>query len=99
MIMMGKELIDALCEYVDLYRDTETGIAWVENGYTGAGHSAHPSIHSSGSPSGMKKKGWWGSDDRLVRSHGFIYNIDILAVSDEYDELARKHCECGGNHG
>ncbi|KKK85127.1 hypothetical protein LCGC14_2776430 [marine sediment metagenome] len=46
--MMGKELIEALCEYVDLYRDTETGIAWVENGYTGAGQHCHAAAESGG---------------------------------------------------
>lgn len=95
---MAKKLIKHIEEYVDLYRDTKTGIAWVENGKTGSGHSAHPNIDSSGSVAGMKKLGYWAKDARTVRSYGAIYNIDSCVVSDKYDEIARKHCQCGGKH-
>jgi hypothetical protein len=47
---------------------------------------------------GMKGRGYWRDEDRAVKSHGFIYNIDSLVVTDELDELARQHCECGGKH-
>lgn len=47
---MAKELIKQIEEYVDLYRDTQTSIAWVENGKTGTGHSAHPSIDTLSRP-------------------------------------------------
>lgn len=92
-----KELIQQISEHVALYRDPRTGIAWVEDGTTGCGHSCHPNIDRTGSVRGMKSR-FWGKKDRVVRSHGFIFNIDRLATSDELDELARKHCRCGGKH-
>jgi len=85
-------------EYQVLKRDTRTGIAWVENGSTGMGHSAHPNIHYTGSIRGMKARGAWGKKDRCVRSHGWIYNIDRCVTGDELDEIARKECRCGGVH-
>ena len=93
-----KKLIKEVAPYVVLYRDTRTGIAWVENGKTGNGHSAHPNIDASGSVAGMRKLGYWPKDQRVVKCHGFIYNIDRLVVSDDLDELARQHCQCGGKH-
>jgi hypothetical protein len=84
---------------IRLRRDRRTGIAWVENGRTGAGHSCHPNISDTGNVAGMKRLGYWGRRDRAVRCHGFYYNVSQLVVTDKYDELARKHCRCGGNHG
>jgi hypothetical protein len=95
---MAKVLIKQVGEYQKLYRDDKTGIAWVENGSTGLGHSCHPNIDSSGSVKGMKDRGYWGKKDRTVRSHGFIYNIDHLVISDELDQIANDHCQCGGIH-
>ena len=95
---MSKTLIKEIRPYVELYRDNETGIAWVEDGTTGNGHSCHPNIDTSGSVRGMKQRGYWGKNDRTVRCHGFIYNIDRLVVTDELDEIARQHCRCGGKH-
>jgi hypothetical protein len=91
-----KQLIKEVAPYIKLYRDTRTGIAWVENGQVGIGHTCHPNIDKTGSIRGMKKL-YWG-ECRTVRSHGFIYNIDRISVSDDYDELARQHCQCGGKH-
>jgi len=81
-------------EYVDLHRDPRTGIAWVENGSTGCGHSAHPNIDASGSVRGMVSLGHWKKSERKIRSHGFIYNIDRLVVSDDLDQLAADECRC-----
>jgi hypothetical protein len=81
-----------------LFRDPKTGIAWVEDGSTGMGHTAHANIASSGSVAQMKRKGFWGKEDRAVRSHGFIYNIDSCIVSNDLDRVARNECRCGGNH-
>jgi hypothetical protein len=96
-----KQNIREVRPYVTLYRDDHTGIAWVENGSTGCGHSAHPNIDASGSVRGMKEEGYWAKDARTVRSHGFIYNIDEFIVNrgDELDMLAAQHCQCGGNRG
>lgn len=85
-------------EYVELHRDPKTGIAWVEDGTTGMGHSAHPNIDATGSIRGMKNRGYWAKDARCVRSHGYIYNIDLCVVSDELDEIAAVECRCGGFH-
>ena len=35
----------------------------------------HPSIHYTGSVSGMKKLGCWGKDDICVRCGQYIYNM------------------------
>ena len=86
-------------ECTTLYRDSRTGLAWVEDGHTGSQHSAHPNIDASGSVRGMKKLGYWGELDNVVRCRGTIYNISRVVVDDELDELARQHCQCGGNHG
>jgi hypothetical protein len=96
--MAKKILLKQIGEYQYLYRDPKTGIAWVENGSTGMGHTCHPSIHYTGSVSGMKKLGYWRKEDRTVRSHGWIYNIDSLVVDDAFDEIARQYCQCGGKH-
>jgi len=95
---MKKTFLKQLAPHIELHRDEKTGIAWVEDGTSGCGHSAHPNIDASGSVRGMKSRGFWRESDRTVRSHGFIYNIDSLVVSDKWDEVARQHCRCGGNH-
>lgn len=94
---MKRKLLE-IKPYVVLYRDDRTGIAWVEDGTTGMGHSCHPNIDATGSIRGMKKLGYWNAKDRCVRSHGFIYNIDHLVSSDELDRIAAEHCRCGGRH-
>lgn len=95
---MKKTFVRKISEYVELHRDPKTGIAWVENGHTGNGHSAHPNISSSGSVRGMKSRGYWKKGDKTVRSHGFIYNISKCSVSDHLDGIALANCRCGGNH-
>ena len=96
--MPEKTFVKEIEKYVELHRDNKTGIAWVTNGKTGMGHSAHPNIDSSGSVTGMKNLGYWREKDLTVKSHGIIYNISKCVVSDKYDEIARKECNCGGNH-
>ena len=96
---MAKTLIREIRPYVKLYRDPKTGIAWIENGSTGTATSIHPNIASSGSVAGMKKRGYWGTNDRTVKSHGFIYNIDIpLPIRDDDDRAVLNTCNCGGAH-
>ena len=95
---MAKILIKQIGEHKALYCDSDTGVAFVENGSTGNTHSCHPNIDSSGSVKGMKKLGYWKKDARIARAHGTIYNIDSLVVTDELDEIARLHCRCGGQH-
>lgn len=93
-----KELIKEVAPYKTLYRDTRSGIAWVEDGTAGVGHTCHPNIDVTGSIRGMKQLGYWRKEDRTVRSHGFIYNIDSFVVSDDLDALAAQYCRCGGRH-
>ena len=39
--------------------------------------SIHPSIHCSGSIQGMKKLGYWGKHDQIVRCGQHYYNMSI----------------------
>lgn len=57
---MAKKLIKEIRPYVKLYRDTNNGIAWIEDGSTGLGISVHPNLDKSGSVTGMKKTGILG---------------------------------------
>ena len=95
---MTHTLVKVIIEYVELHRDYKTGIAWVEDGRTGNGHSAHPNIDATGSVKGMKQHGYWQKNDRTVKSHGYIYNIDLSVISDRLDAIACIHCRCGGTH-
>lgn len=85
-----------LGEYWELFRDSKTGIAWIEDGSTGNGHSAHPNIDATGSVAGMKSRGFWGKDDVTVKSHGFIYNVSHVVVDGELDRIAKEYCQCSG---
>lgn len=38
----------------------------------------HPSIHCTGSVRGMKKLGYWGKNDIIVRCGQFLYNMSIV---------------------
>lgn len=95
---MAKEKIQQISEYVALYRDPKTGIAWIEDGGIGLSYSAHPNIHHTGSIRGMKDRGFWGKKDRCVHSHGYIYNIDVSYAGSKFGKIAREHCQCGGKH-
>jgi hypothetical protein len=90
---MGR-LVKEIKEYVELYIDDKTGIAWIENGSTGNTHSCHPNISVSGSVVGMKKQGYWGKDDVVVRLNGYRYNTSKYSVSDELDRIAGEYCQC-----
>lgn len=96
--IMAKQFIKEVKPYAKLYKDTNTGIAWIEDGSTGCGHSCHANIDSSGSVRGMKSLGYWGKEDRTIRSHGFIYNIDSFVVDkeNELDLIVAEHCTCQG---
>ncbi len=92
------EILREVRPHVTLRRDSSTGIAFVTDGTTGISHSAHPNIAASGSPTGMVKLGYWAASDRTVKSHGWIYNIDLCVVHEELDRLAADNCQCGGRH-
>ena len=93
---MAKQLIKEIEPSIKLYRDDKSGLAWIENGKTGNGHSVHSNIDASGSVTGMKKLGYWKKDARTVRSHGYIYNIDTFICDDEYDKIVADYCRCQG---
>lgn len=40
--------------------------------------AVHPSIHISGSIRGMKKLGFWGKHDTIVRCGSYYYNLSIF---------------------
>ena len=91
---MAKQLVRKITDYAKLYIDDYNGISWIEDGNTGLGYSCHANISATGSVRGMKERGWWGKKDRCVRSHGFIYNIDTLIISSDFDKIAADTCEC-----
>lgn len=91
-----KQLIKVIELHVELYRNPETGIAWVEDGRTGCGHSCHPNIDASGSVRGMIACGSWGKDDLVILTNGFKYNVSKFMASTDYDLVAAAHCECRG---
>ena len=94
----NKVFLSKVRPHVVLYRDSRTGIAWVEDGTAGIAYSCHPNISARGSVVGMKKRGFWRADDRTIRSHGFIYNIDSLKVANTLEQVACDACLCGGVH-
>lgn len=91
-----KQFVKEIRPYVNLYRDDNNGIAWIEDGSTGLGVSVHANIDSSGSVRGMKYRGYWSKDARTVESHGFIYNIDtfVCSKSDELEMIVADECMC-----
>ena len=93
-----KELIREIRPHVSLYRDTSNGIAWIVDGEHGLGVSVHANIDSSGSVRGMRDRGYWGKEDRAVRSHGFVYNIDsfVCDPEDELEMIVAQECMCAG---
>lgn len=95
---MAKQFIREVKTHAKLYKDTVTGIAWIEDGSTGLGFSVHANIDSSGSVVGMKNLGYWSKNDRTVRSHGFIYNIDSFVCNKEnkFEMIVANECTCQG---
>jgi len=92
--MARHTLIREIKDCVELHRCPRTGIAWVEDGKTGNGYSAHPHIDSDGSVTGMKSLGHWKKSDRTLKTHGCIYNIDKVVINHEFDQVAANECQC-----
>lgn len=95
---MAKQYIREIKPYANLYKDTNTGIAWIKDGSSGCSFSVHANIDSSGSVRGMKERGYWGKNDRTVKSHGFIYNIDsfVCDKDNEFEKIVAEECTCQG---
>lgn len=93
---MAKDFIKEIAPYVELYRDPDTRLAWVENGQNGSEHSAHPNIDVTGSIRGMKEQGYWGKNDKVIRANGSYYNVSKKAIHDELDQIAADYCRCEG---
>lgn len=92
-VVMLKE-IRKINDTVALYRDDRTGLAFAKDSVRGCSWSVHPSIDASGSVRGMRKLGYWGKDDKVVRCHGAYINISHVIVDDECDEILAKECMC-----
>ena len=45
-----------------------------------AEQACHPSIHYTGSVSGMKERGYWGKNDVCVKCGNYIYNLSIVLL-------------------
>lgn len=87
-------LMKTLQEHVELHRDIVSGIAWIEDGRSGCGHSCHANIFSTGSVAGMKSRGYWRKSDRTAQVRHIIYNIDLLSIHGIYDFIAYRACLC-----
>lgn len=93
---MSKIHIKEINYCTNMYRDSHSGIVWIEDGSTGMRINIHGNIHSSGSVTGMRKLGYWKKKDRVVRCNGYIYNIDTL-IYDKNNELEMfvvNECMC-----
>lgn len=90
---MAREVLQQIDHHTVLVRDSQTGIASVEDGRIGIRHSCHPNISTSGNPRQV-----YGPHGRIKRANGCAYNTADCIVSDELDELARRNCLCGGQH-
>lgn len=91
-----KRLVRRINRNADLYRDDKNGIAYIYDHSSGIRISVHPNISSSGSVSGMKACGFWAKKDRIVRSGGFLYNIDrfVCCKDDELEVIVSGECMC-----
>ena len=89
-----KNLIKNIKKHVNIYQCPKTGIAWIEDNTTGLSYSLHPNIDSTGSISGMKKLGYWNKKDKTIKTNGFIFNISQKYVSNEYNTILQKYCQC-----
>jgi hypothetical protein len=75
----------------------ENGIAIVTDTVTGQQHSSFSSIHPTGSVTGMKKLGYWGKKDVIVKAHGWIYNVSRPQVcSNEWEKIAEDNSTAKG---
>ncbi len=88
-------LIQQLNQNQSLHQNPKTGITWVEDKSTGSAHSCHPNIHASGSPSGMKKLGYWQNTDWIIKSDGYYYNLSSIVISNKLNAIAAENCRCG----
>lgn len=89
---MTEQLIEQLSPCVAVWRDEETGLAWVDAG--GRKFFCHPDTVGRGSPAAK----WWAENARTLSFEGYLYNIDEMVIAFEEDEIARQHCRCGGWH-
>lgn len=97
---MTPKLIKRLSQYLRLYRDPATGLAWVRNDLTGRTLSAHPRVPNTECVRTMKLKGLWKRHARTVEVEGYIYNLSFCSVNlaNPLELQAMHACECGGVH-
>lgn len=94
--MNTQKLLEQLGPRIALYRDPATGIAYVKEGMD-TEHACHPWFNKKPSKSEMDRRGWTPKD-RLITSHGRIYNTTIFNTPRELDKIAGQNCQCGGRH-
>jgi hypothetical protein len=96
-----KNFVREIVPDVHLYRDPETGLAWVTECVHGTvlSHSCHPAIHEEELARQFKRSTWTRAH-HLIRVGTTIYNVSICCSSadDPYKGMARRECCCGGNH-
>ena len=88
------ELLKTIRPNVTLWRDRMTGVALIEDCTSGTGGSCHPNIDATGSLLGMVECGYWNPEDRVIRSAGFLHNIDGLVIDSEDDKMVADACCC-----
>lgn len=91
-----KDFIREIEPGAKLYRDPIYGIAWIEDTRAGICISVHPNINVTGSVQGLKERGYWGMEDRIVRCNGWFYNIDkfVCYSGDKMEEIVARECRC-----
>ena len=91
-----KKFIREVTPYAKLYRDSKTGIAWIDDDSTGLRYTVHPYIDRTGSIKGMKQQHFWGKDDKVVTAAGYHYNISRFWCdkNEPFDELLSHECMC-----
>lgn len=87
-------LIKKFNSTVFLYKDTYTGIAWVEDKRTGMKYSCHPYTNNKGSVRGMKALGLWRKHDSVLCCGETFYNASKRYTSASWDKVASNACEC-----
>lgn len=93
-----RQIIRQVKPYATLCRDDKTGIACIEDTSLGLRLSVHSNINITGSVRGMKNLGYWGKNDRTVKTGGVIYNIDsfVCDKDNELEMIVAEECRCQG---
>lgn len=88
-------LIREIGPRVRLYRDAETGVAWIQDEKNNV-ISAHPFIgyFENISPETLVNLHIWGRSDRIVNVNGRFFNTDICDTDDKLMAITAEECRC-----